>query len=215
MFGAPTLDRIDFVQRESAIEQFRVSAQMFLELRNISAMQRHHGSIGELITASTKKLQNRVLSGRITRISFKYQGKWRERITLAVCKRRIQLRQETKALGVESFTSSHDDARQELCAVFMQPARALDLSLKHSAIESVLIISRAKCGTSLNNPKPSKICSVAHRRSPVPTPHRQMQHLGVSTQNCDYGLAFVVGDRVPQSVGCRVCVNALLQQRPV
>src|SRR5690348_6133300 len=130
-----------------------------------------------------------MFSSRIARISFEYQGKWRETIALSICKRRIHLGEKTKARGIESFTSSHDDARQDFRAIFMQPTRALDLPLKHGAIESVLIIPRAECGTGLNDLKPSKIGGVAHRRSPVPTPHRQMQHLRVCAQNCDYSIA--------------------------
>src|SRR5262245_58824261 len=37
---------IDFTQRKSALNQFRIASQVFLQLGNVSAMKRHHLRIG-------------------------------------------------------------------------------------------------------------------------------------------------------------------------
>jgi hypothetical protein len=126
-------------------------------------MKRHYRRIRQVITGLREDLENLVLPLGISAVGFQNQRERGETIAVLVGERRIQLDEKTNAGRIQRFARAHDDARRNSSAMFVQPARALDPSLKESTVKGVLEISRAQRRHCLDDFHPSEVGRVAHR----------------------------------------------------
>src|SRR5215471_619802 len=117
--------------------------------------------------------------------------------------------------GFQCLTSAHSDSRRHFRAVLVQPACAIDPSLEHRAIESVLEILRAQRRHGFDDFKPAEIGRVAHGRSPVAVMYRDVQKLGIGLDKLDCRVAIVSADCSFQCVRRRIRLDSLLQYVPV
>ena len=213
--AAPAFRRIDLADREPVLEQTRIAAQVLLEPHEVAAMKRHHRRVGQSVAALRKDLENRVLFLGMPAIRLEHHRKRSEAIAVLVRERRVRFRGEADAVGIERLARAHHYARLHARAVGEEPARALDLPLKHRAIDRVLKVARAKRRHRLDDLEPANVRRMAHRRAPVAAPQRDMQYFRMRLDEPNGGSAIVGANRGHQLLGDAVRGDALLQLGPM
>jgi len=65
----------------------------------------------------------------------------------------------------------------------------------------MLVVARTELGHGLNDLEAAEIRRVAHGRSPIAAPHRQVQHFGIRSQDLEDGVAIAAFDHVLKRTG--------------
>jgi hypothetical protein len=141
---ATELRWINLEEARPSLDQSRIATQEILEPSQVPPMKCHHRRVGQFVTLPLKNLEHGVFPIWVASVRLQRQGQRREPVPFGIGERRSQLCKETKPGRIQCLAWAHDQARLQLRAVRMQPARAFELPLEQGSIECVLVIACAE-----------------------------------------------------------------------